>query len=331
MSTGRARIAIYWAAGCGGCEVAVVNIHEKLLDLDAAFELAFCPCLVDAKRHDVEAMADGELALTFLDGAIRTSENEEMARLLRRKSKLLVAMGACACTGGVPGLANLRGRGDLLELYGPTASSDPASHQAPKTSWPVPGGTLELPEICERVRPVADLVDVDYFLPGCPPESERIAEVLQLVIDGKPLPPKGSVVGAGRASVCDQCARKPKGQTIEELSRAAFARPDDRCLLEQGLACVGPATRDGCGALCPAVGVACAGCYGPPEGVADQGARMAGAISALLEVRSLHGLSEAELRAKVAERLAQVPDWAGTFYKFSLPGSLLGRLKREGR
>ncbi len=329
MAQGKPRIAVYWAAGCGGCEIAVVNLHEKLLDLDAAFELAFCPCLVDTKRHHVEALPDGELAVTLFDGAIRTVENEEMARLLRRKSKVLVAMGACAATGGVPGLANLKGRGDLLGLFAGTPTADPSCSAVPRTSSPAPEGALELPALLERVRPLSDVVEVDYLLPGCPPESERISEVVQSLIDGEPLPPKGSVLGAGRASVCDQCARRPRGQTVAALARAATATPDERCLLEQGLPCVGPATRDGCGALCPAVGVACAGCYGPPEGVADQGARMAGAISALLEIRPLRGLGEAQLREKVAERLAQLPDWTGAFYKFSLPGSLLGRLKQR--
>ena len=98
---------MYWAASCGGCEIAVLNIHEGILDVDANFEVVFWPVAMDAKYKDVEAMADGAITLCLFNGSIRNSENEEMAHLLRRKSKVLVAFGSCACEGRIPGLANL--------------------------------------------------------------------------------------------------------------------------------------------------------------------------------------------------------------------------------
>jgi len=325
MAVAKPKVAVYWAAACGGCEIAFVNIHEKLLDFDANFELAFCPCLMDAKRADVEAMPDASLAVTLFDGAIRTGENEEMAHLLRRKSQVLIACGACACGGGVPALANLKPVEDLFALYD-SPSADASARVLPQTRTVVGGIELELPALCRRIRPLSEIVDVDYFLPGCPPESEQIANVIQLLIDQAPLPPKGSTVGAGRSSVCTQCARKPTGATVAAVARPRDARPDSRCLLEQGLLCMGPATRDGCGAGCPSVGIPCTGCYGPSEGVADQGARMAGAVGALFEIASLQDLSHDDLHRAVKERIASLPDWAGTFYKFSLASSLLGRL-----
>ena len=107
MSTnGKPKFAMYWAASCGGCEIAVLNIDEKILDVDANFEVVFWPVAMDAKYKDVEAMPDESILLTLFNGGIRNNENEEIAHLLRRKSQILVAFGSCACEGCIPGLAN---------------------------------------------------------------------------------------------------------------------------------------------------------------------------------------------------------------------------------
>jgi F420-non-reducing hydrogenase small subunit len=101
------KFAMYWAASCGGCEIAVLNTHEKILDVDANFDVVFWPVAMDAKYKDVEAMEDGSILLTLFNGGIRNDENEHIAKLLRQKSKILVAFGSCACEGCIPGLANL--------------------------------------------------------------------------------------------------------------------------------------------------------------------------------------------------------------------------------
>ncbi|MBI3941850.1 MAG: oxidoreductase, partial [Chloroflexi bacterium] len=101
------KLAMYWAAACGGCEIAVLNIYEKILDVDASFEVVFWPVAMDAKYRDVEEMPDGSITLCLFNGGIRNSENEYMAQLLRRKSQVLVSFGTCACAGGIPALANL--------------------------------------------------------------------------------------------------------------------------------------------------------------------------------------------------------------------------------
>lgn len=101
------KFAMYWAAACGGCEISVLNIAEKLLDVDAIFDVVFWPLATDFKYEDLRAYPDGYIDLCLFNGAIRNSENEEMARLLRQKSKVLVAFGACATAGGIPALANL--------------------------------------------------------------------------------------------------------------------------------------------------------------------------------------------------------------------------------
>ena len=93
---------MYWAASCGGCEISLVNIQEKILEVDANFNFMFCPCLIDTKKKDIQALPDKSIALTLFNGAIRTEENEEMAHLLRQKSQTLVAFGSCSYAGSIP-------------------------------------------------------------------------------------------------------------------------------------------------------------------------------------------------------------------------------------
>jgi F420-non-reducing hydrogenase small subunit len=320
------KLSMYWAASCGGCEIALVNIHEKILDVDAAFDFFFCPCLLDTKKKDVEALPDDGIAVTLFNGAIRTAENEEMAHLLRRKSGVLVAFGSCASEGCIPGLGNLHmPKGYLEDIYinSPTVDNPEGILPTPETG--VKEGTLEIPEFYGRVRTLAQVTDVDYFMPGCPPESERIAEVVELLISGGPLPPKGSVIGAGTSNVCNECAREKTEKKIGKFYRPHEIEPDPKqCLLEQGLLCMGVATREGCGALCPAANMPCIGCYGPPEGVLDQGARMVSALGSVLDIGDLQGLGEKDIESRINGILDGIPDYAGTFYKFSLCGSLLG-------
>lgn len=110
------KLALYWAASCGGCEIAVLDIHEKILDVAAAFDIVFWPCAMDFKYHDVRAMEDKSIDLCLFNGSIRNSESAEIAHLLRAKSKVLVAFGSCALEGGIPGLANLTTKEDICRV-----------------------------------------------------------------------------------------------------------------------------------------------------------------------------------------------------------------------
>jgi F420-non-reducing hydrogenase small subunit len=319
------KLAIYWASSCGGCEISVVNLHEKILDIDKAFDFVFCPCLLDTKEKDIEAMPDGAIALTLFNGAIRNDDNEHMARLLRRKSQLLIAFGSCSSGGCIPALSNLSEHNAQFRTnYFNCPSVLNPDGLIPESITNVPEGDLSLPAFHKSVRTLAQTVAVDFFIPGCPPESHQVWNVVEAVVEEKPLPPRGSVLGAGKSTVCDECKRKKNDKRIHKLYRTYEIIPDpDTCLLEQGLICLGIATRDGCGALCLQANMPCVGCYGPPEGVRDQGAKMIAALGSILNGDECKGMDEKELRTKVNSIIDGVPDLAGTFYKFSLARSIL--------
>src|SRR5512147_3035492 len=118
------KFAMYWAASCGGCEIAVLNIGEKILDVDANFDVVFWPVAMDAKYKDVKAMEDGSILLCLFNGGIRNDENEHIAKLLRRKSKILVAFGSCASEGCIPGLANLSSPEEIFATVYHTLTTD---------------------------------------------------------------------------------------------------------------------------------------------------------------------------------------------------------------
>ena len=318
------KFAMYWAASCGGCEIAVLNTHEKILDVDANFAVVFWPVAMDAKYKDVEALEDGSILLTFFNGGIRNDENEHLAKLLRSKSKILVAFGSCACEGCIPGLANLSPVGEIVHTAFNTLTTNNPNELYPRTSYDVPEGELHIPKLVPILRPLDQVVDVDYYMPGCPPESHQIAAVIDLVIDGLhgrvDLPPKGTTIGAGNSTVCDECPRARNVKTIKAFKRIQDIAPVDPtlCILEQGVPCNGPATRSGCNARCPQVGAQCIGCYGPAEGVMDYGARLMTAFASVIDSNTPEEINRI---------LDGIPDPVGQVYRFNLAGSLMKAAK----
>ena len=322
---GKPKFAMYWAASCGGCEIAVLNIGEKILDVDAAFDVAFWPVAMDAKYKDVEAMADKSITVTLFNGSIRNDENEHLAKLLRQKTAILVAFGSCATEGCIPGLANFSQPEQIFEAAYNSVSTVNPDGIRPQSQWDTPEGLpIQIPVFNQTIRTLDDVVDVDYYMPGCPPESHQIAAVVELVIKAlngeAELPPKGSVIGAGGSTVCDDCGRKRDIKKITNFVRIHEAESvdPDLCLLEQGILCNGPATRNGCGALCPAANAACIGCYGPAADVVDYGARMMTALASVIDSQDPD---------EIDKILDGIPDPAGSFYRFSLPKSLLHAAK----
>ena len=313
------KMAVYWASACGGCCVSVLDVHEKLLDVIAAADLVFWPIALDIKYHDVEDMPDKHIDITLFNGAIRNSENEHMAKLLREKTKILVAYGSCSHLGGIPGLANFSTKEAIFNrVYEESESTVNAGKVRPQPEYQVEEGILELPVFYNDVLTLSDVTEVDYFMPGCPPQTERLLEVFTAIATGAELPPKGSVIGAGNKAQCDECVRKKS----ENKLITKFYRPwevvDDgeTCFMEQGILCMGPTTRTGCDYRCIKGNSPCKGCYGPTPEVIDPGAKMMSAIASIIDEKEPSAID------KVLEDLV---DPAGYFYRYSLPASYLRR------
>ena len=326
------KLAMYWASACGGCEISVLNIHENILTVDEVFDIVFFPCIADFKVKDLKSYPDGYIDVCLFNGAIRNSENEEMAHLLRKKSKILVAFGSCAYEGCIPALSNLTTKEATFDkVYLNNPSIDNPDGILPQQVTKMPEGELTLPAFYHTVKSLDQTIDVDYYLPGCPPEPHQIWAVLQVVVgallEGNPLPPAGAILGAGTKTVCEECEREQSEKTIDRFYRPYQLDPDpDICLLEQGIICMGIATRSGCGALCPTVGMGCRGCYGPPDGVIDQGAKMLSALASVIDVGD-ETMEDDELEHKIQAVIDTIPDPAGTFYRFSMAHSILRRVK----
>jgi len=262
-------------------------------------------------------MPDKSIVATLLNGAIRTSEQEEMAHMLRRKSQYMIAYGACAATGGIPGLANQFTLPELLKFVYEDGPSDVNPEKTyPQTAHDDGGRRLTLPQLHEVVRTLDQVVDVDYYIPGCPPTPKLTAAAVAALLAGK-LPPKGSVLGPDIA-LCDECPRKASKPT--DLGFTKFERPHqklmdpEKCFLAQGVVCMGPATRGGCEALCINGHMPCSGCFGATSRVRDQGAKILSSLAANLAAKE---------EQEIAAVLSGIPDPVGTFYRYGLPASLL--------
>jgi F420-non-reducing hydrogenase small subunit len=313
------KIALYWAASCGGCEIATLAIHEKILKLAEVADIVFWPVGMDFKYADVEKMEDKSVDVCLFNGAIRNEENEYMAKLLRDKSKVMIAYGSCSYEGCIPGLSNFYDRQSTFDrVYIETPSTENPNKIFPQTKVKVPEGELEIPEFYDTVKTLAQTVDVDYFVPGCPPEEKTTWLALEALISGK-LPPKGTVISHSARALCYECPRIREEKKVKKFYRPYEIVPDpEKCLLEQGLLCYGIATRGGCGALCPQANMPCTGCYGPVEGVVDQGAHFLTALSSIIDSNDPE---------EIQKIIDDIPDPAGTFYRYSLPDSLLRRAR----
>ncbi len=321
------KVAFYWCASCGGCEEAIVDLAEFLLEALEQIEIVFWPVAMDFKVEDVEKLNDGEIFAAFINGSVLLSDQEEVVRLLRRKSQVVVAFGSCAHQGGVPGLINTHQRSEVLDYYyhnGPTVQPNGNSFPSPENAKPY---EVNLPFYSGKARPLNQVIDVDYYIPGCAPPPNVVKDAILKLLSDSP-PPKGTVL-AGQHSLCADCplneTKPPEGFNVRQFIRPSEASAVDRntCLLMQGLPCLGPVTRSGCNALCIKGHMPCTGCFGPLDGVRDFGA------AALSFLASLIDSNDAEEIQRIIDE--GLPDPFGTFYMYSFPGSLLHEVIQTGR
>jgi len=285
-----AKIAEEWLNACSGCEIAIVDMGERLLDIVSKVEFVHIPVLLDHKYYG--QLGDGkhinipEADVGIISGGIRNEEHLEVAHEMRSKCKVLIALGTCATHGGIPALANSYQTGEILGRYYSTEATDPPAH------WPNEG----IPPILDACYALDEKIKIDIYLPGCPPHPDHVYSALAALLEGRgpELPGK---------SVCDTCPtiRQGKGQlkTLRRFLQAPhYGAPDEpldkmRCLLEQGLLCMGPVTRAGCGGdkitpRCISARVPCRGCSGPVKHDGNQLLDMLNALASnQIDINSL--------------------------------------------
>jgi len=285
-----AKILLLGLSGDTGCQVAAVGLHEALLGILKANELVYAPTLMDAKK------IPDKIDVAIIEGGVRTEHEVEITKTIRERSSVLITLGSCACFGGVPGLANLQCGEDLLKkIYsqkGTVAADMPT-----------------LDRLLPKQQAIGDYVKVDFKIPGCPPEMSDIAYILTTLL-------KGEVPEQNKSDVCELCPRERIGVYSKKLKRI-YEEVDDpsRCLLEQGFLCMGPATMGGCGAPCPKAGMLCDGCRGPTAGNSDQGLAMLDALTSL---------------TREANENFNLPQYAGTLYRYTFPASKLAKILNGG-
>jgi F420-non-reducing hydrogenase small subunit len=229
------RVSIVSLTCCAGCVSSLLNAGDALLEiLSGDFEIVYSPTFVDLKEIP-------EVDLAIVEGGVRTQADENLLREVRAKSKVLVALGICATHGGITTLGNLMSVKRLLEREYTLID------------------TSRLPELKDLMYPICNFVDVDYYIPGCPPMPFLIVHSLKSIVSGKTPMRHQSVV-------CTECHRKIVPAKVDRLYGIYEKEVDpELCLVSQGFICLGSLTREGCGAPCPRAGFTCFGCRGPAD------------------------------------------------------------------
>jgi F420-non-reducing hydrogenase small subunit len=236
----RARINTEWLSSCGGCHVAIVDLHERILDVLGAAEIQHSPVLTDLKSYPA---AD----IGIVTGAIRNESDRHHAEKMREACKTIIAFGTCAVYGGIPAAAMVHSREEILRVVYQQNPTTRTSH--------LPANIVSPLE--QMVTPVDEVIEVDLYLPGCPPHANYIFDALISLVQGRT--PK-----AKDETVCARCQRRMVKTTVTTLKSNHEGIPDpDTCLLSQGYLCLGSTTLDRCLAPCPTNGVMCTGCAGP--------------------------------------------------------------------
>lgn len=327
----RLKIAVNWAASCGGCDVSLLDIEEPLLKLAGMADIVYWPVAMDFKKEDFLALPADSVDFGLFNGAVRTSDHLELARAFRSRCRVLVAFGSCACYGGIPGLANLHDRDTIFDTaYQATPSTENPEKLLPQTKFAQNGHTLALPAFFDTVSSLPQTVETDILLPGCPPPTERILDLVKAVqayeASGQ-LPPSGTVIAEDKA-LCDSCPRnetRVKGR-MNSVKRPHETSIDSReCFLNQGMICMGIATRGGCGHSCIQANMPCRGCFGPTAEMLDPGAEAISAIGSIAGEANENDVAAHQMKKAVRS----VRDPVGTFYRFTLPSAFLNRSAKD--
>ncbi len=263
MSSDKVRLNTEWLCDCGGCHVALVDLHEKILNVLESVEILKCPVLTDEKSYP-------EAEIGILTGSIRTEHDRHAAIEMRKHCKTIIAFGTCAVYGGLHGAGLAHSREEIINhVYrdNPTTITDFAPQD-------------EIDGLEKLVIPVDEVIDVDLYMPGCPPHAHFIFEALSALVNGKEPRVK-------HESVCGGCDRTMKKTDVTQIKNSNEGIPDDDiCFLSQGYICLGSVTLDRCLSPCPNHGIMCTGCAGPTMQILSEPTR--------------------DLRTEVSERMSRI-------------------------
>jgi F420-non-reducing hydrogenase small subunit len=275
------KVASDWLNACSGCEISILDMGERLLDVLQVAEFVHLPALMDHKYFG--QLGDGayldipQADVGIISGSLRNEEHVEVAEEMRKKCGVIIALGTCATHGGIPTLANTFTNDEVMQRYYSTETTDPTDIRPSRG----------LPPLLASCFALDEKIEVDIYMPGCPPHPDHIFNALVALVEGRTpqLPDK---------SVCDTCPTRREGkgavrQIMRNLQAPKYGGGDEpldqmRCLLEQGFMCMGPVTRAGCGGdgitpRCVSARVPCRGCYGPVRHDGNQRMDMLNALA----------------------------------------------------
>jgi len=273
-----------WLNACAGCEISILNTGEALLDLLQHINFVHIPALLDHKYYgqlgDGTTLEIPEAVVGLASGGVRNTEHKHVLEEMRKKVKILVALGSCACYGGIPAQANMFKPEEVWdEVFRHSSSTDSAPNPADPN----------LPTWTPTCQALDEVTKVDLAIPGCPPHPDWIADAILALLAGKTdwaLPER---------SVCDTCPvireKKSGGGPIKRMLANAEFNPTEgldkmRCLNEQGIFCMGPVTLAGCNGKaglprCVQARTPCRGCFGPIRKGAKPMVDMMGALTSV--------------------------------------------------
>ncbi|MFX0099324.1 MAG: F420-nonreducing hydrogenase [Candidatus Hodarchaeota archaeon] len=293
---GKPTLAIVSTTGCTGCIISILDLHEELVDVLGLVDLLYCTTILDVKEIP-------ECDIALIDGTVANKHDIEVLKEVGKKAKTVVTLGSCACFGGISGLRNFSTREEVLDYAYKTALTN--------DSEVIPS---EVPQLTYNVDVVENIIKVDYKIPGCPPVPSMIKNVLVHLLEGKePKVPK--------SNLCEECPRTHEKMLIPTKEFLTFKvnatyevdYREDLCFLEQGILCIGFATREGCEGRCVKANLPCRGCMGPLEKEVDQGCASICGLASIFPIG----------------QLMNQEDLAGTVYRYSLPYSILHRVQEK--
>jgi len=283
------KIAFVALDGCFGCSFISSGLNDNLKEFISSFEIVSSP-FIDSVNFD-------SCDICIIEGAVNSEESKQKAISLREKSKYVVALGTCACFGGINGLRNLcNTKEDVYQKY----FNGKKSYEFKEVSV-----------LLDKVLALENVIKVDYTIPGCPPVEEFIKQSIKTIAEGKS-------IKLPSHNLCYECTRNHESMLIpkREFLNVSISSimeadniDDNKCFLEQEILCMGPATRQGCNSRCVNVNVPCKGCMGPTSNTDEQGLKMINALSSILPAGVLNYFE----------------DLIGTGYRFSLSLSAISK------